>query len=107
MELVITGTSYESAMIGGGDTAAQPAVVDPVEPDVGDTVTPDPSEPSVPSKPDVAENVESVASDEELSAAAGTSSDISNQVADHMATGELNDGKLIRAFNFRKWFDDC
>ena len=109
MELVVTGTSDESAMIGGGDTAAQPAVVDPVEPDVGDTVTPDPSEPSVPENvpENVAENVESVASDEELSAAAGTSSDISNQVADHMATGELNDGKLIRAFNFRKWFDDC
>ena len=69
-------------------------------------MTPEPSEPSVPSKLDVSEDVESVASDEELSAATGMSPDISNQAADRVASGELNDGKLIRAFNFRRRFDD-
>ena len=51
MELVLTGnqagTSDEPAMVGGGDTAAQPAVVDPVLPVVGDTVTPEAIEPCV------------------------------------------------------------
>ena len=36
-------------------------------------MTPEPSEPSVPSRLDVSKNVESVASDEELSAAMGMS----------------------------------
>ena len=106
MELVVTGTSDESAMIGVVILQLSPLQLIPLN-QMQLTLTPDLSEPSVPSKPDGAENVESVPSDEELSAAAGTSSDISNQVADHMATGELNDGKLIRAFYFRKWFDDC
>ena len=48
-------------------------------------MTPEPSEPSVPSKLDVSENVESVASDEELLAATGMSPDISNQAADRVA----------------------
>ena len=45
-------------------------------------MTPEPSEPS---KLNFFENVESVASDEEFSAATGISPDISNQVADHRA----------------------
>ena len=49
-------------------------------------MTPEPSEISVPSKLNVSENVESVASDEELLTAAGTFPDISNQAADRVAT---------------------
>ena len=48
-------------------------------------MTPEPSEISVPSKLNVSENVESVASDEELLTATGMLPDISNQAADRVA----------------------
>ena len=95
MDLVVTenqaGTLDEPAMVGGGDTAAQPAVVEPEIPVVGE-----PSEPSVPSEC-VAENVGSAASGKELPVGAETSLVISNQATDGAAPGELNDEKLASA----------
>ena len=84
-------------MVGGRDTAAQSAVVDPVIRAVGATVSADPCEPSVPSKPDIAENFGSVASGEESSAAAGTTPDISNQAADSVVPVGPNHKKLSAA----------
>ena len=95
MDLVVTEnqarTLDEPAMVGGGDSAAQPAVVEPEIPVVGE-----PSEPSVPSEC-VAENVGSAASGKELPAGAETSLVISNQATDGAAPGERNDEKLAAA----------
>ena len=96
MDLVVTenqaDTLDEPAMVGGGDTAAQPAVVEPEIPVVGK-----PSEPSVPSEPVAENDVGSAASGEELPAGAETSPVISNQATDGAAPGERNDEKLAAA----------
>ena len=96
MDLVVTenqaDTLVEPAMVGGGDTTAQPAVIEPEIPVVGE-----PSEPRVPSEPVAENDVGSAASGEELPAGAETSPVISNQATDGAAPGERNDEKLAAA----------